>query len=173
MALLPPLLLTGGPASGKTTTARLLASMTPHCAALDVDDLRQLIIGGHLAPWEGAEGRAQHLLGVRNAAALAANLRDQGFDVIISDVVDPDLLEHYRALIGGVIVIRLAVDGSAARARAASRPRYLSDDRFEALHEQQRRPLGVDLEVAVSALSIEEQVQTVWDAWVRLAEQPA
>jgi len=44
--LLPPLLLTGGPAVGKTVTARALAETTYRCAYLDVDDIRQLIKNG-------------------------------------------------------------------------------------------------------------------------------
>lgn len=60
---LRPLLLTGGPAVGKTTTARALAAMTEPCAYIDVDDLRQMVKNGGVAPWKGAEGHTQHLLG--------------------------------------------------------------------------------------------------------------
>jgi dephospho-CoA kinase len=73
-----PLLLTGGPAVGKTVTARVLAESTVRCAYIDVDDVRQLVKNGGAAPWDGEEGRAQHMLGVRNAAALAANFRADG-----------------------------------------------------------------------------------------------
>jgi len=61
--LLPPLLLTGGPAAGKTVTARFLAETTPRTGYLDVDDIRQLVKNGGAAPWDGTEGKAQQVLG--------------------------------------------------------------------------------------------------------------
>ena len=86
--LLPPLLLTGGPAAGKTVTARFLAETTPRTGYLDVDDIRQLVKNGGAAPWDGTEGKAQQVLGVRNAAALARNFAGAGFNVTITDVID-------------------------------------------------------------------------------------
>lgn len=56
--LLPPLLLTGGPAVGKTITAQALAETTYQFAYLDVDDIRQLIKNGAAGPCNGAEGAA-------------------------------------------------------------------------------------------------------------------
>lgn len=51
-----PLVLTGGPAVGKSVTARALAGGRVRCAVVDVDDVRQLVISGAAAPWEGEEG---------------------------------------------------------------------------------------------------------------------
>ena len=51
-----PLLLTGGPAAGKSTTARRLADGLPLAAVVDVDDVRQLVTSGHVAPWQGDQG---------------------------------------------------------------------------------------------------------------------
>ena len=47
----PVLILTGGPAAGKTTCARELAVVRERCAVVDVDDIRQLIVAGHVPPW--------------------------------------------------------------------------------------------------------------------------
>lgn len=55
-ALRRPLVLTGGPAVGKTATGRWLAGQRPRAAYLDVDDLRQLVVAGAEAPWRGQEG---------------------------------------------------------------------------------------------------------------------
>ncbi len=41
-----PLVLTGGPAVGKSTTARLLALATARAAVVEVDDVRLLIVSG-------------------------------------------------------------------------------------------------------------------------------
>jgi len=66
------LLLTGGPAVGKSSTAGLLARSRPRAAVIDVDDVRQLVVSGGAAPWEGEEGRRQQHLGVETPAASPA-----------------------------------------------------------------------------------------------------
>ena len=118
---LPPILLTGGPAVGKTATARSLAETTRRTAFLDVDDIRQLVENGAAAPWEGAEGLAQRLLGVQNTAALTANFTAVGFNVTLTDVVNPTTLLEYRRLIPDVLVVRLRVSLEEAWRRARSR----------------------------------------------------
>lgn len=83
----PPLLLTGPPAAGKSTTARDLGKMRERAAVIDVDDIRQVVISGHAAPWDGEEGRLQQRVGVENACDLAQRLHSVGIDVVIADVV--------------------------------------------------------------------------------------
>ncbi len=56
----PILVLTGGPAVGKSTTASLVARQCARAAVIDVDDVRQFVVSGAAAPWDGAEGLAQH-----------------------------------------------------------------------------------------------------------------
>ncbi len=166
MPTLRPLLLTGGPAVGKSTTARRLAEQTPRTAHLDVDDVRQLVKSGHAAPWEGAEGARQQLLGVRNTAALAANFVAGGFHVVISDVVNRRTVGLYQQLIPGVLVVRLVIDAEQAWARARTRPMLITDAEFESLHRQQREPLPVDFEIEVSQLSIDDQTEAVREVWL-------
>ena len=72
--MLPPLVLCGPPAVGKSVTGRALALSRPRCALIEVDDLRQLILSGAVPPWDGDEGLLQHRLGVLNACAIARNL---------------------------------------------------------------------------------------------------
>lgn len=79
-----PLVLTGGPAVGKSTTAQRLGHEQSRAAVIDVDDSRQLVVAGAAVPWNGEEGAAQHRLGVLNACALATR-----FDVLIADVLTP------------------------------------------------------------------------------------
>lgn len=160
-----PLLLTGGPAVGKTTTARALAELTQPCAYIDVDDVRQMIKSGGVAPWKGPEGGAQHLLGVRNAAALVANFTDAGFNVILSDVVTSDLLGSYRDLVPELVAIRLVCDLPTARERANTRPVYITAEEFDMLHRQQDEPLETDLELDVSRMTLDAQVLAVRRQW--------
>ncbi|GAA1565859.1 hypothetical protein GCM10009804_23180 [Kribbella hippodromi] len=163
-----PLLLTGGPAVGKTVTGRGLAQSTERCAYIDVDDVRQLVKSGGAAPWEGEEGRAQHVLGVRNAAALAANFSADGFNVTMSDVIDAELLRLYRELVPDIMVIRLSISHAMARARAQTRRVYLTDQEFETLHRQQLPPLETDVDIEVSALALDAQIDAVRAAWLRV-----
>jgi predicted ATPase len=129
--LLPPLLLTGGPAVGKTVTARALADAVPRTAYLDVDDLRHLVRNGHAAPWD--DGAAQQLLGVRNAAVLARNFLASGFNVAITDVATRQTLTVYRTLLPDLVFIHLTTSLAEARRRARIRPVYLTDEEFQAL----------------------------------------
>ncbi len=71
-------LLTGPPAAGKSTTARVLADAQPVAAMIDVDDIRQLVVAGHAAPWDGEAGLRQQRLGVENACDLAGASRTRG-----------------------------------------------------------------------------------------------
>lgn len=147
-------------------TARALAESTLRCAYIDVDDLRQLVKNGGAAPWEGQEGRAQHTLGVRNAAALAANFRADGFNVTMSDVIDGELLRLYRELVPGLMVIRLSITQAMARVRAQTRRVYLTDREFDALHGQQLAPLETDVDIEVSEVALEAQIAAVRVAWL-------
>jgi predicted kinase len=164
---LPPILLTGGPAVGKTATARSLAETTRRTACLDVDDIRQLVKNGAAAPWDGAEGLAQQLLGVQNAAALTTNFTAAGFNVALTDVVNPTTLLEYRRLIPEVFVIRLRVSPEEAWRRARSRMVYLTDAEFETLHREQAEPLAVNDEVDVTHLDAVKQAELVRALWTQ------
>ncbi|TQM64636.1 hypothetical protein [Humibacillus xanthopallidus] len=162
---LAPLLLTGGPAVGKTVTATSLAAAIPRTAYVDVDDIRQLVKNGGAAPWEGAEGRAQQLLGVRNAAALTGNFASAGFNVTLTDVVTAVTLAEYRRLVPGVFVVRLSVSLEEAWRRARTRKVYLTDEEFESLHHGQSAPLPVDHQLDVTDLDRAGQSQRVRQLW--------
>jgi len=147
---------------GKSTTARLLALAIPRAAVVDVDDVRQLIVSGGAAPWQGPEGLAQQRLGVENACSLARNFQAAGFDVILADVLTPVTLESYRQRLSGCLIVRLRVSPQEARLRAATRTVYLTDAEFADLHDQDRDdPPPADHHLDVTDLTIEEQVAAV------------
>lgn len=159
------LVLTGGPAAGKSTTALALATTTPRTAFIDVDDVRQLVKNGGAAPWDGEKGASQQLLGVRNATCLASNFVGQGINVTVADVVNPITLALYRELLPDVLVVRLTLGLEEARRRAAQRTVYLTDAEFEELHRQQGDNLQVDHELDVADMGIDEQVAAVMKIW--------
>jgi len=167
MSALPVLVLTGGPAVGKSSTALSLAKVHARCAVIDVDDVRQLIKTGGAAPWEGAEGLRQQELGVRNACALARSLRENGFDTIVADVLTPETADLYRSLLDDVLLIQLLVSRDEARSRAAQRRVYLTHEEFESLHAAQEvEPPKVDVRLDVTRLTPAQQREAVGELWI-------
>lgn len=164
--LLPPLLLTGGPAVGKTVTARALADAVARTAHLDVDDLRHFVRNGHAAPWDGDEGARQHLLGIRNATGLARSFLAASFHVVITDVATAATLHLYRKLLPDMVVVHLVTPLTEARRRASTRPVYLTDEEFEALHQDQADLGPVDHRLDVTHLDRAEQLRQVGALWL-------
>lgn len=160
-----PLVLSGGPAVGKSTCGRRLAEGCARGAFIDSDDIRQLIVAGEAALWNGSEGREQHLLGVRNVAALARNLIETGFTVTIADIVAAEALAAYRNELPDCVVVHLAVSKQEARERAATRAVYLTEDEFEYLHDELASPPDVDVVLDVAGLTLSQQMDAIRRVW--------
>ncbi|WP_193106710.1 hypothetical protein [Brachybacterium sp. FME24] len=160
-----PLILSGGPAAGKSTCGRLLAAQRSRAAYIDADDIRQLVIAGAATLWSGEEGEAQHLLAARNVAASGRNLVAAGFDLVVSDVVTPDTLPVYRAEFPDCFIVHLHLTLDEARRRSATRTEYLTGEEFDLLHAMTRTPPDVDLVLDVSGKSVDEQVDVLCRAW--------
>jgi predicted kinase len=160
-----PLILSGGPAVGKTTRGRALAAAEQRAAYIDGDDIRQLVIAGDATLWSGSEGRAQHALAARNVGALARNLLASGFAVTASDGVTTETLPIYRAELKDCFIVHLAISLEAARERAATRPVYITDEEFDLLHRMTTTPPAVDLVLDVTDMTKEEQIASLREAW--------
>lgn len=163
---LAPLILTGGPAVGKSVTGRILAQRRPKCAFIDVDDVRQLVVSGAAAPWEGHEGRKQHRLGVTNACGLARNFLAVGIEVVVADVLTPETSELYRSELPGCLIVQFRAGLPEAMRRAASRKVWLTDDEFRMLHEADAtNPPNADHRIEVDALDVLSQADRVQSLW--------
>jgi len=161
-----PLVLTGGAAVGKSTCAGELAERATRAACIDVDDLRQLIVSGAAAPWDGLPGQEQAVLGARNACALARNFVSAGFDVTIGDVLTPATTAVYRTELPHCLIVHLRISLEVARVRAAPRRVYLSDGEFDWVHERDRtEPPDAEVVLEVDGLSEAEQIQVLADLW--------
>jgi hypothetical protein len=90
-------ILTGPSAAGKNTIAAEYALLSSRCTVIDVDVVRWMVVKPHVAPWGGEEGRKQHFLGVKNACAIAKNFSEEGFDVLILDVVSEEHAHFYKS----------------------------------------------------------------------------
>jgi predicted kinase len=161
-----PLLLTGPPAAGKSTTARGLVDALPLAAMIDVDDLRHLVLAGHAAPWDGPAGLVQQRIGVENACDLARRFASSGIEVVIADVLTPRTAELYRERLPAVLIVHLRISLAEARRRATQRPVYLTDAEFELLHRPQVDDVTrYDDVIDVDGLELAAQVEAVRDRW--------
>ena len=162
------MLLTGPPAAGKTTCARLLAERRQRCAVVDVDDVRHLVVAGHAALWDGAEGAAQHRLGADNACRLARSFRAYGLDVVLTDLVTAAVRPVYAEQLPDAVLVHLRISAAAARRRSDSRPRHLTEAEFLRLGQDDReiRYPGAH-ELAVDGLTITGQVEALESLWRR------
>jgi predicted kinase len=163
----PPLLLTGGPAAGKSATALRLVKPLRRAAVIDVDDIRHLVVAGHAAPWEGSEGQLQQRIGVENACGLTRRYLHWGIDVVLSDVLNYETTALYRHLLPGILIVQLRLSLAEARRRASLRPVYLTEEEFDALHALQAVDLEPDQILDVGSLTLDAQFDAVARLWKR------
>ncbi|MET9317094.1 hypothetical protein ABZX12_35190 [Kribbella sp. NPDC003505] len=100
-----------------------------------MDDVRQFVVTGAAAPWEGEEGREQQWLGVTNACSLARSFLAMGIEVIVTDVLTPETCDLYRCGLPGCLIVHMTVGLPEAMRRAASRKVWLTDHEFRMLHD--------------------------------------
>lgn len=148
-------------------TGRALAGGRLRCAFVDVDDVRQLVVAGAAAPWEGVEGQEQQRLGVTNACGLARNFVAVGIEVVVADVLTPETCDLYRHELPGCLIVHMTVSFPEALRRAASRKVWLTDDEFRMLHEADAaNPPAADHRLQVDGLDVQSQTKKLERLWV-------
>jgi predicted kinase len=166
------LVLTGPPAVGKTTIGRLLAGSRPRGVLVDIDDVRHMVVGGHAAPWDGVEGRAQQHLGVINGCGLARTFVQHGYDVVIVDVLTNDTAARYREFLDDPLIVHLTVSYPAALRRARTRPVHLTWDEFRRLHDQQADLTTADRRLDTDHLTADRAAAELSALWPPSGRHP-
>jgi hypothetical protein len=138
-----------------------------------VDDVRQLVVSGAAAPWEGLEGRKQQRLGVVNACGLARNFLAMDVEVVIADVLTPETSALYRQELADCLIVHMTMGLPEALRRAAARRIWLTDEEFRMLHEADAtNPPDSDHRIAVGALDLRNQTDQVARLWEAPNTQP-
>lgn len=97
------IVLTGAPASGKSTVADRLASRLDHAAHIQVDFFRKMVKGGYASPhhWSDEVDR-QYRIARTSAAQTARNLAAGGFIPILDDIVPAAWVDEWRKELDGL-----------------------------------------------------------------------
>ena len=161
------IILTGVPGSGKTSVAKVLASMYPRSAHVEADVIREAIRGGRVNPGSPGEGEADRQLNLvmRMTSAVANELFAEGFTVIVDDVVvTRGRLDDYRAALHGspLHYVLLAPPRAVVLERDHGRPDKEVAEQYLWLYDlMERECLGLGLDLDTSEWDAEETARFV------------
>ena len=86
----PLIILSGQLSAGKSTLAEAIARGAAHGVHIDVDGIREMVLGGRASPLEWTdETTRQFDLAIEGAVALGAVYQRAGFTVVIEGGLDP------------------------------------------------------------------------------------
>jgi predicted kinase len=127
--------ISGVPASGKTTVGRLLASRLDKAVCVPGDAIRAMVVSGR-ADMRSDAGEAelrQVLLRYQGALAVAGVYQQAGFDAIVEDVIIGPVLRKFLALVPvpemHLVVLNPDAAAVADRDRSRRKTAY-ADDRW-------------------------------------------
>lgn len=127
----PIFILTGAPASGKTTLAKVLLEQFAFGVHIPVDLLRGFVTSGLSNPigsWDDETDR-QFRLARDSAAQIGRVYAKDGFAVVIDDVIFPDQLSaHYDQALAGFEVYKILLRPTLATTIARNRARQIDVD---------------------------------------------
>ena len=138
---MPLFVISGVPASGKTTVSLLLASRLDRAVCVPGDAIREMVVSGRadMRPDAGEAELRQLLLRYRGALAVAAVYLDAGFDVVVEDVIIGPMLPKFLELVPVPEVHLVFLDPGAAtvadRDRGRSKTGYGGHWNVGTLHD--------------------------------------
>jgi hypothetical protein len=124
----PVIVVSGVPASGKTTVSRLLAARFARAAHIEADTLQKMIVSGGEWPSlpPGGEGLRQLRLRAANACLLARSFATAGFTAIVDDIVLGNRIGEFLGALAGLDVhlVQLCPSLEAVRQRDVLRDKH-------------------------------------------------
>jgi chloramphenicol 3-O-phosphotransferase len=128
----PPIfILTGAPASGKSSVSKALLKHFPYGIHIPVDHLRGMVVSGLSNPidsWD-AETDRQFRLARDSAALIAKTYAQSGFAVVIDDVIFPDqVIDHYDKTLATCEVYKVLLRPTVAVSKARNKGRKIEID---------------------------------------------
>ncbi len=159
------LILTGPTAAGKNTIGTLLAKHRGRCAVIDFDAVRAMFVQPHRAPWQGAEGKAQQLLGTHLVCLLAERFAQAGWEVIILDVVSEETASLYRQILDrfNPTIVQLLPAFAELQRRFYQRGPVLTDEELAQVYAEQLALTYYDVQIDNTHLSPSDVVQQLRD----------
>ena len=159
------LILTGPTASGKNTVGTLLARQRARCAVVDFDAVRAMFVQPHRAPWQGAEGHAQQLLGTRLVCLLAEGFAEAGWEVVILDVLSEETGRLYRHLLAQFhpTIVQLLPAWTELQRRFYARGPVLTDDELAHVYAEQCALTQYDIRIDNTGVPPDRVVQQLID----------
>jgi len=161
--------ISGVPAAGKTTVARLLASRLENAVCVPGDSIRAMVVAGRAEMTPDADDAAlrQLLLRYQGALAVATVYLRAGFHAVVEDVIIGPVFRKFLALVpvSEMHLVFLDPDGDAVAERDRARPKTAyGDDRWDvgelrAVLRQETERLGLWLDS--TGLSADETVDRI------------
>jgi len=91
------IIISGTPAAGKSSVSKAIAEKFPKSAYISVDNMREMVVGGNIASWEDKFGE-QYKLIEKNFLDITRNFLDEGYIVIIDDVLGDEAVKKYQQM---------------------------------------------------------------------------
>jgi broad-specificity NMP kinase len=130
------IVISGTPGAGKSTVSKALAEKFKKSAYISVDEIRHMIIGGNVAPWDDTNGE-QYKLIEKNFLDLANNFLNEGFVVIIDDVIGDEQVKRYKEQFDEVYGFLLLPSKETLKKRDLLRdPEYQMAERIDVLYPE-------------------------------------
>ncbi len=130
------IIISGTPAAGKSSASKALAEKFPRSAYISVDEMRHMVIGGNVAPWEDKFG-LQYQLIEKNFLDITRNFLDEGFVVIIDDVIGDAQVKKYQEMFEDVYGFLLLPSKEALKKRDLERdPKGEMHKRIDVLYPE-------------------------------------
>lgn len=151
------ILLTGPTGTGKNTISEIIAKKRDKCAVIDFDVLRNMFRKPHKTPWDGEAGFKQNILGVEHACMLAKSLLDNGYDVIVLDVLYDETVNLYKEKLKeyNPTLVLLLPTWKEIKRRNETRPPRLKSEELEMVYKQQSELQVYDKKIDNTNLSPE------------------